>query len=64
VIEAESQVVLNTLTEHDFQNVFKNDRSSGNGAYRWKGITSRVMLASGPKVSFKADDGNSPGNYG
>jgi hypothetical protein len=26
VIEAESQAVLNTLTEHDFQNAFKNDK--------------------------------------
>jgi hypothetical protein len=33
VIEAESQAVLNTLTEHDFQDAFKNGRSAGNGAY-------------------------------
>jgi hypothetical protein len=25
VIKAESQTMLNTLTEHDFQNAFKND---------------------------------------
>jgi hypothetical protein len=29
VIEA----VLNTLTEHDFRDAFKHDRSAGNGAY-------------------------------
>jgi hypothetical protein len=33
VIEAESQAVLNTLTEHGFQDAFKNGRSAGNGAY-------------------------------
>jgi hypothetical protein len=30
---------------------FKNGRSAGNGAYVWKGTTSRVMVASKPKVS-------------
>jgi hypothetical protein len=52
VIEAESQAVLNTLTEHDFQNASKNDRSAGNGAYARTGTTSRVMVASKPKVNF------------
>jgi hypothetical protein len=33
VIEAEPQAVLNTLTEHDFQDAFKEDRSAWNGAY-------------------------------
>jgi hypothetical protein len=32
VIEAESQAVLNILTEHDFQDAFKNGRNTGNGA--------------------------------
>jgi hypothetical protein len=32
VIETELQAVLNTLTEHDFQDVFKIGRSIGNGA--------------------------------
>jgi hypothetical protein len=45
-MEAESQAVLNSLTEHDFQDAFKNDRSAGNGAYALKGTTSRVMVAS------------------
>jgi hypothetical protein len=44
VIEAESQAVLNTHTELDFQDTFKNGRSAGNGEYARKGITSRVMV--------------------
>jgi hypothetical protein len=52
VMEAESQAVLNILTELDFQNVFKNGRRAGNGAYTRKGTTSSVMVASSPKVSF------------
>jgi hypothetical protein len=46
----ESQAVLNTLTEYDFQDAFKN-RSAGNGASAQKGATSRVTVASKPKVS-------------
>jgi hypothetical protein len=52
VIKAESQVVLNTLTEHDFQDASKNDTSTGNSAYVRKRTTSRVIVASRPKVSF------------
>jgi hypothetical protein len=52
VIEAESQAVLNSLTEHGFQDAFKNGRRSGNCEYARKGTTSRVMVASRPKVSF------------
>jgi hypothetical protein len=53
VIQAELQAVPNTVTEHDFQDAFKkNGRSPGNGVYSWKGTTSRVMVASRPKVSF------------
>jgi hypothetical protein len=44
--------MLNTFTEHDFQGAFKNGRSVGNGTYARKGITSRVMVASRPKVSL------------
>jgi hypothetical protein len=33
VMEAESRAVLNSLTEHGFQDAFENGRSSGNGAY-------------------------------
>jgi hypothetical protein len=37
VIETESQAVLNTLTEHDLQDAFKNYRMTGIGAYSRKG---------------------------
>jgi hypothetical protein len=50
VMEAESQAVLNSLTEHDFQDAFYG-RSVGNGAYAQKGTTSRVMVARRPKVN-------------
>jgi hypothetical protein len=33
VIEAESQAVLNTLTEHDCRMLLQDCRSAGNGAY-------------------------------
>jgi hypothetical protein len=52
VLEAESQVALNTLTEHDFQDDFKKWRSTGNGAYVRKWNTLRVIVASRPKVTF------------
>jgi hypothetical protein len=45
------EVVLNALTEHDFQGAFKNGRSTRNGAHSRKGPILRVM-ASRPKVSF------------
>jgi hypothetical protein len=60
LIEAESQAVLNTLTEYDFQDGIKNGRSAGNGAYARKGTTSRVMVASRPE----ADDTTGPVNDG
>jgi hypothetical protein len=50
VIEAESQAVLNTLTEHDFQNAFKNDRSAGNGTYAQKGLLGGRWWPVGPKL--------------
>jgi hypothetical protein len=52
VMEAELQAVLNTLTEHHFQNVFKNGRSAGNRAHMLKRTTSRVMVTSRHKDSF------------
>jgi hypothetical protein len=52
VMEAESQAVLNTLTEQDFQDGFKNGRIAVNGAYWWKGNTSRVMWPINPKLVF------------
>jgi hypothetical protein len=52
VIEAESQAVLNTFTEHDLQNAFRKGRSSGNGSYARKGTISRVLVVNRPKVCF------------
>jgi hypothetical protein len=52
LIKVESQAVLNTLTEHDFQEAFKNARIAGSGPYARKEITSRVMMACRPKVIF------------
>jgi hypothetical protein len=47
MIKAESQDVLKTIDE-----AFKTGRSAGNGAYERKVTTSRVMVASMPKVTF------------
>jgi hypothetical protein len=55
MMEAESQAVLNTLKQHNFQDAFKNHRSAGNGAYTGKRNTSRKMVAIRPKVSFSPD---------
>jgi hypothetical protein len=52
VLEAESQAVLNTLTEHDFQDAFRKWQKSWNGVNARKKTVWRVMLASGPKVTF------------
>jgi hypothetical protein len=54
VIEAESRVVPNTLTEHDFQDAFKK-MAEALGMVHVRGrvlATSRVMVANRPKVSF------------
>jgi hypothetical protein len=56
--------VLNTLTEHDFQDVFNNGRIAGNGAYARKGSTSRVMVVSRLEASFLPDGSTGYGNYG
>jgi hypothetical protein len=43
VIEAESQAILNAVTEYDFQDVYKkNDRRAGNCAYARKKTSLRV----------------------
>jgi hypothetical protein len=42
----------------------KNGISAGKGAYVQKGTTSRVMVASRPKVSFWPDGSTNPRNYG
>jgi hypothetical protein len=63
LIESFSQAVLNTLTEHDFQDTF-NGRRAGNGAYTRMGTTLRVMAASKFKVNFLSDGGTSSANNG
>jgi hypothetical protein len=52
VIKTRSQAVLNTLTEREFQDAYKNGRSPGNCAYARKRTTSRVMVAIRPEVSL------------
>jgi hypothetical protein len=52
VMEAESQTVLNTLTEYNFQDVFKKWQKLGNGAVALKETISRVMLANRSKVNI------------
>jgi hypothetical protein len=52
VIKTELQALLNTLTEHNIQDAFKNGRSTENGTYAQKGTASRVIVASRLKVSF------------
>jgi hypothetical protein len=61
VIEAESQAVLNTLTEHDFQDVI-NILQKRLGTVQKP--TSRMMVVSRPKASFYPDGSISLGNYG
>jgi hypothetical protein len=51
-IEAKSQALLNALTDHDSRMHLKSGRNAGNGAYMRKRTSSRVMVASRPKVSF------------
>jgi hypothetical protein len=36
VIDADLHAMLNTLTKQDFQDAFKNCRSTGNGADAWR----------------------------
>jgi hypothetical protein len=62
--EAESQTMLNTLTEHGFQDAFRNGRSAWNSAYAQKGPTVRLLVAERSKVSFWSDGRISPEHYG
>jgi hypothetical protein len=52
VIEAESEAMLNTLTEHDFQDAFKKRQKLWERFICVEGTTSRMMVASRPNVSF------------
>jgi hypothetical protein len=52
VIEAESLAVLNTLTEHDFQDAFKKLQKGLERCIHVMGTTSKVMVSRRPRVSF------------
>jgi hypothetical protein len=51
-IQAESQRVLDTLTEKYFQEAFKNEGVDGTGVYMREGPTSRMMAADRPYGKF------------
>jgi hypothetical protein len=51
-IQAESQRVLDTLTENGFQEAFQNGGDGGTGVYMREGTTSRVMTADRPYGEF------------
>ena len=51
-IQSETQKVLNTLTEKDFQEASKNGGDSGTGVYIREGTTSRVTAADRPYGKF------------
>jgi hypothetical protein len=52
-MEAESQAVLDTLTDHNLQDTFKNCQKRWERCIRAERDTaSRVMVASRPKISF------------
>jgi hypothetical protein len=57
-------VLLNILTEHDYQDAFEHDRHAGNNASAQKRATLRVMVASRSKVSSWPDGCNNLRNYG
>jgi hypothetical protein len=50
VIETESQAMLNTHTEHDFQDAFKKCQKRWERCISTEGTTSRVAVALGPKL--------------
>jgi hypothetical protein len=51
-IQAESQRVLDTLTEKDFQEAFQKWRRLGTGVYMREETTSRVMAADRSYIEF------------
>jgi hypothetical protein len=63
MIEAESQAVLNTLIEQDFQDALRNDRSAANGHIHGRGLLRGWWCPGGPKF-FWPDGSTSCGNYG
>jgi hypothetical protein len=52
VIEEEWQAVVNTFTDHYFQNAFKKWQKCQEWWIYLDGATLRVIMASRPKVSF------------
>jgi hypothetical protein len=52
-IHAESQRVLDTMIEENFQEAFQNERDGGTGVYMLEGTTSRVTAADRPYGEFK-----------
>jgi hypothetical protein len=63
-IEAESQVVLNTLREHGFQDSFKTWQKHWERWIREEGSYFKGDGDQWPKVSFWPDGTTSTGNYG
>jgi hypothetical protein len=61
VMEAESQAVLNSLTEHDFQDAFKKMAEALGTAHSPE---SGAVVVSKPKVNFSPEANTSPRNYG
>jgi hypothetical protein len=51
-IQAESQRVLDTVTEKGFQEAFQNGGDGGTGVYMREGTTSRVMVDDRPYGEF------------
>jgi hypothetical protein len=52
VVQAESQRVLDTVTEKDFQEALKNGGDGGTRVYMREGTTLRVMAADKPHGEF------------
>jgi hypothetical protein len=64
VIEAESQAVLNTITEQDFQDGYKNQRELGTVHTSGKGLLRGWWWPVGPNISIFDQTSISLGNYG
>jgi uncharacterized protein YjcR len=63
-IEAETQKVLDTLTETDFQEAFQKWRRRWDRCLHAEGTTSRVMAADRPYGKFYDFYSVSPENFG
>jgi hypothetical protein len=63
-IPAESQRVLDTLKEKDFQKVSKNARDGGTGVFMRGRTTSRVMVPDRPYGEYYGFYSISPGYFG